>query len=62
MPEVVSVRPDPSPEVLAALMAAVGQLLLCPEPPDNLPLRDGTTWRFSGRWWAKPTLLRRERP
>jgi hypothetical protein len=59
---VVSVRPDPPPEVLAAIVAAVGQLLLCPGPPDDLPPRDETKWRFSGRSWAKPTLLRRERP
>ena len=21
-----------------------------------------STWRFSGRWWARPTAVRRERP
>jgi hypothetical protein len=25
-----------------------------PEPPSR--------WRFSGRWWAKPVPVRRERP
>ena len=62
VPEVVSVRPGPSPEVLAAIVAALGQLWLCPEPAGNLRRPDESTWRFSGRWWAKPTLLRRERP
>ena len=47
--------PDPSPEVLAALWRPSASC--CgPEPPDNLPRRNATAWRFSGRWWTKPTL------
>ena len=60
-PVVASVRPEPEPGVLAAIVAAVEQCW-----PRPLPARDpGPTtpvWRFSGRWWAKPTTLRRERP
>ncbi|MGA2036832.1 MAG: hypothetical protein ABSH04_04525 [Acidimicrobiales bacterium] len=59
---VVLVRPEPSPEVLAAVLAAVGELSLCPPVLEEESRREGWMWRFSGRWWAKPTVLRRDRP
>ncbi|MHB8504211.1 MAG: acyl-CoA carboxylase epsilon subunit [Acidimicrobiales bacterium] len=52
---------DPSPEELAAIVAAVEVLwprapvVAAVEPPS---LR----WRFSGRWWSRPTISRRDRP
>ncbi|MGO9342171.1 MAG: hypothetical protein ACLP6E_06580 [Acidimicrobiales bacterium] len=58
-PEVVSVRPEPDAAVLEAIQAAVS--LAWPEPPATE--RDlAPPWRFSGRWWAQPAALRRDRP
>ena len=54
-------RAQPSPEELAAIVAAVEvawprPVILAAAPePDH-------AWRFSGRWWARPVSLRRERP
>ena len=59
--EVVAVRPEPEPAVLAAIVAAVEQAW--PAPPPVAPERDGPpAWRFSGRWWTTPVPLRRSRP
>jgi hypothetical protein len=54
-------RPQPGPEVMAAITA--GAQLVWPEPmaPDEQdPVHQA--WRFSGRWWNKPVPLRRDRP
>ena len=55
-------RPAVDPEVLAVLAAAVDQAwprrVVVPAPEDST----GPSWRFSGRWWAKPTAVRRDRP
>jgi hypothetical protein len=54
-------RPEPGPEVMAAITAAAH--LVWPEPatPDaQNPVHDA--WRFSGRWWAQPAATRRARP
>ncbi len=56
-------RPEPSPEVLAILASAVDQAW--PRPVvvvDEPATTGGQTWRFSGRWWAQPMALRRNRP
>ena len=54
-------RPVPEPEVLAAIAAAVQMAWPRPAEPDaNDPVHQA--WRFSGRWWAKPAPLRRDRP
>lgn len=60
-PIVDSVRPRPEPAVLAAIVAAVEECW--PRPVSPVAPRPSTPlWRFSGRWWAKPTAVRRERP
>jgi hypothetical protein len=60
-PIVASVRPEPEPAVLAAIVAAVEEAW--PQPvADDGTRRAGSVWRFSGRWWAKPTTARRDRP
>lgn len=55
-------KSDPSPEELAAIVAAVE--MAWPRPVALAPTeqeRPGP-WRFSGRWWSLPTTVRRERP
>ena len=54
-------RPEPSPEVMAAITAAAQLVWPQPGAPDEQnPVHQ--SWRFSGRWWIKPTPLRRDRP
>jgi hypothetical protein len=54
-------RPKPSAHDLAVLVAAVQLTWPQPGAPDELdPVHQ--PWRFSGRWWNKPTPLRRDRP
>ena len=54
-------RPEPNPDVLAAITAAVQLAWPRPAQPDqNNPVHEA--WRFSGRWWNKPVPVRRERP
>jgi hypothetical protein len=54
-------RPEPPAEALAAITAAAQLVWPQPSAPDEQdPVHQ--TWRFSGRWWNKPTPLRRERP
>lgn len=53
--------PLPDPAVLAAIAAAVELAWPRPAPPDEQnPVHEA--WRFSGRWWNKPTPLVRDRP
>ena len=62
-PAVGAVRPTPSDDELAAILAAVE--VSWPRPvaatwgaTDDEPSR----WRFSGRWWSRPLPVRRDRP
>jgi hypothetical protein len=58
---VVTRGPDPDPEELAAIVAAVQVVTASgaaePDPEPPVP-----RWRFSGRWWSKPIASRRDRP
>ena len=51
---------DPTDEELAAIVAAIEATwpYPTPTPQPGQPPR----WRFSGRWWSKPSPLRRARP
>ncbi|HYA69541.1 MAG TPA: hypothetical protein VED63_12490 [Acidimicrobiales bacterium] len=60
-PIVAAVRPEPEPAVLAAIVAAVQEAWPRAEA-DDVGRRAGSIWRFSGRWWVKPTAARRDRP
>jgi hypothetical protein len=52
---------DPSPEELAAIVAAVE--MAWPRPVVVVDVDDKPSqWRFSGRWWAKPNTVQRQRP
>ena len=58
------VSPDPTPEEAVAIAVAIEYLwprAVLVAPPlgaESAPNR----WRFSGRWWSKPTAARRDRP
>ena len=54
-------RSEPSPEELAAIVAAVEVAWPKPVVPVDTGPRT-PRWRFSGRWWTKPIVERRERP
>jgi hypothetical protein len=56
-------RPVPSPDELAAIVAAVEMawprpVIMSPPPGSERP----GPWRFSGRWWSKPSAVQRNRP
>ena len=60
--EVVAVHPAPEPAVLTAIVAAIEEAWPRPVPTENAHEQRPSAWRFSGRWWSKPTALRRDRP
>jgi hypothetical protein len=65
VPEAVSeplIRPAPTDEEAAAIVAAVHALWPHPVPADPISRERRTSWRFSGRWWSVPTPVRRDRP
>jgi hypothetical protein len=51
----------PSPEELAAIVAAVEMAWPRPVAQEEPP-PEPRTWRFSGRWWSKPHTVQRTRP
>lgn len=55
---------EPELEVIAAIAAAVElswpRSVPTPTARESRPATPA--WRFSGRWWSKPPLLRRDRP
>lgn len=59
-PAVGDIRPVPSAEELAAIMAAVE--CVWPRPQAAVVASPPLRWRFSGRWWTKPVPARRDRP
>jgi hypothetical protein len=59
VPEIVSVSPTPTPEVLKAIEQALAEAWPQPAPK---AVAEVPAWRFSGRWWAQPAALRRDRP
>ena len=60
--EVVAVHPTAEPAVLTAIVAAIEEAWPRPLPPATADPQRTSAWRFSGRWWSKPTALRRDRP
>lgn len=65
VPEAVAapmIRPTPTDDEAAAIVAAVDALW--PRPVQAAPTdrERRTSWRFSGRWWSAPTPVRRDRP
>ena len=57
------ISPPPTDEETVAIVAAYEALW--PRPVvlvDEESSERDTSWRFSGRWWAKPVPARRARP
>ena len=54
-------QPGPSPEELAAIVAAVEMAWPRPVIVEAREEKPGA-WRFSGRWWSKPHTVQRARP
>jgi hypothetical protein len=54
------IRPTPTDEEAAAIVAAIEELWPRAVPPVETERR--SSWRFSGRWWIAPTPVRRDRP
>ncbi|MBV9254901.1 MAG: hypothetical protein JOZ37_03705 [Actinobacteria bacterium] len=53
---------DPSPEELAAIVAAVEMAWPRPVVAVSNDASAPPAWRFSGRWWVAPVAARRARP
>jgi hypothetical protein len=56
----VRITPDPTPEEVAAIVAAVE--VAWPRAGAPAPLDDTPRWKWSGRWWSRPIPQRRNRP
>ena len=52
---------SPSREEVAAIVAAV-ELLWPRAVVVDVHAGEPPAWRFSGRWWAKPVAVSRQRP
>jgi hypothetical protein len=52
---------EPTDEEVAAIVAAVEAVWPRPVLAAG-PASEPDRWRFSGRWWAKPVPVRRDRP
>ena len=56
----ISTRPEPDPEIVAIITAAAEQLLRPTAVVTSAP--EANPWRFSGRWFTKHHVTRRDRP
>jgi hypothetical protein len=58
----MNISPTPTDEEAVAITAAVHAAWPVPMVlSDEERIRE-TTWKFSGRWWNRPTASRRDRP
>jgi len=58
----VNITPVPTDEEAVAITAAVHALWPVPVVVSDEQRVRETTWKFSGRWWNRPTASRRDRP
>jgi hypothetical protein len=56
------ISPAPTEQEAVAIVAAMEALWPRPVIAAEEARRRESTWRFSGRWWAKPLPARRDRP
>ena len=61
VPGATQISPAPTDEEAAVIVAAVDGLWPRPAAAEP-PSRRVAVWRFSGRWWARPMAVRRDRP
>ena len=59
---VSNIAPTPTDTEVVAIMAGVEALWPKPVAAADTAPRRRPTWRFSGRWWARPVPARRDRP
>lgn len=53
-------RQEPENDEVAAIVAAVvSSMVSNSKPKASLLKQDGSTWRFSGRWWNSPVVTRK---
>ena len=57
----VQISPQPTEEEAVAITAAL-EFALRSVAVAATELSDKPKWRFSGRWWAQPSIARRPRP
>jgi hypothetical protein len=58
-----TVTPAPTDEEAAAIVAAIEALWpRAVVMPEGNGAPRASSWRFSGRWWARPVPARRDRP
>ncbi len=57
-----TMTPTPTDEEAVAIVAAMEVLWPRPVVAVSEPVRRDRSWKFSGRWWARPVAIRRERP
>lgn len=61
--KVAQVRPEPSDEEMAAIVAALDVIEReAVTAARTTAIADANQWRFSGRWWNRSTPLGRGRP
>ncbi len=53
----VEVTPNATDEEMAAILAAYAALW--PKPQTQKPVQQNNDWRFSGRWFKRPTFPRK---
>lgn len=58
----LDVSPAPTDAEAVAIVAAMQALWPRPVVVVEEPGRRTPSWRFSGRWWARPVAARRDRP
>ena len=59
---VSDISPAPTDAEVVAIMAGVEALWPKPVAMADTRRPRRATWRFSGRWWARPVPARRDRP
>ena len=59
---VSDISPAPTDTEVVAIMAGVEALWPKPVAVAGTGSPRRATWRFSGRWWARPVPARRDRP
>ena len=58
----MQISPQPTEEEAVALAAALEMAFRSSGVASTGQQIDRPNWRFSGRWWARPTIARRQRP